>query len=472
VARKPLAPHSADWLQRLPGQWPFRPIVAKFLRLRVSKKIRQEHYPAPYALIDLWKRSGNGHLRYEAEADSIATLLTGEASKNLVRVFLLKERLRSLGKGSAKIFRRVHVIGGGTMGGDIAAWCALQGFTVTVQDLDHGRLAKVVQRAAELVQKKFRVPRDRQVVMDRLIPDREGSGIGSADMVIEAIFEDLEAKRALYRSVEPKMAAHAILATNTSSIPLQDLCQVLKRPERFVGLHFFNPVAKMELVEVVSTADTDSMVVAQAIAFVQRMKKLPLPVGSSPGFLVNRILMPYLLEAVLAAEEGIPVSVIDEAAVAFGMPMGPLLLADTVGIDICLSVARILAGHYHLEVPKRLEAMVAEGRLGRKSGSGFYLYKKGMPVVTKAEAKGPADLTNRLILRLLNEAAACLREQVALDKDLIDAGVIFGTGFAPFHGGPLQYASAIGHESVRQTLAVLQGIHGPRFEPDPLWREQ
>jgi 3-hydroxyacyl-CoA dehydrogenase/enoyl-CoA hydratase/3-hydroxybutyryl-CoA epimerase len=255
-------------------------------------------------------------------------------------------------------------------------------------------------------------------------------------VVIEAIFEDADAKQELYRRIEPVMRADAILATNTSSIPLDDLSVALAHPERLIGLHFFNPVERMQLVEVVATSGTDQALVGQAAAFVSQIKRLPLPVRSSPGFLVNRILMPYLLEAVDMVAEGIAPVTIDRAATDFGMPMGPIRLADTVGLDICLSVARILAGHFGVEVPRRLEELVAAGNLGRKSGRGFYDYsgqraKNASPDKTPP----PEELGDRLMLRMLNEAVACRREGVVADSDLLDAGMIYGTGFAPFRGG-------------------------------------
>jgi 3-hydroxyacyl-CoA dehydrogenase/enoyl-CoA hydratase/3-hydroxybutyryl-CoA epimerase len=288
--------------------------------------------------------------------------------------------------------------------------------------------------------------------------------------VIEAIFEDLEAKKALFRSIEPKMRPDAILATNTSSIPLEELGQSLIRPGRLVGLHFFNPVSQMELVEVVSSPATEPEMQDRAFAFVQKIKKLPLPVKSSPGFLVNRILMPYLLEAVKLVEEGVAPEAVDRAAVNFGMPMGPILLADTVGLDICLSVAKNLGRHFNTEVPKRLEELVAAGRLGKKSGSGFYTFEKGKPVRSGNVGNISPDVVDRLILRLVNEAAACLGEQVAADKDLIDAGVIYGTGFAPFRGGPLQYAEQEGFTQVTKRLGELEGQYGGRFRPGHGWR--
>jgi 3-hydroxyacyl-CoA dehydrogenase/enoyl-CoA hydratase/3-hydroxybutyryl-CoA epimerase len=237
-----------------------------------------------------------------------------------------------------------------------------------------------------------------------------------------------------------------------------------------VGLHFFNPVAQMPLVEVIESARTRPAVRAAALAFVRGIDKLPLPCRSSPGFLVNRILMPYLTEAMLAAQDGVPLAVIDRAATGFGMPMGPIELADTVGLDVCLHVGRILADACGRPAPDAVEPLVRAGKLGRKSGAGLYEWREGKAVKPPAgDAKAPDDLEDRLILPMVNEAVAILREGVVADADLIDAGVIFGSGFAPFSGGPLAYARARGLEAVRQRLVELERRHGPRFRPDAGW---
>jgi 3-hydroxyacyl-CoA dehydrogenase/enoyl-CoA hydratase/3-hydroxybutyryl-CoA epimerase len=365
------------------------------------------------------------------------------------------------------------VIGGGVMGGDIAAWCAYAGFTVTIQDQKKTALAAVVKRAYSLYKKRLKLPRLITNAMDRLIPDPKGHGLKRADLVIEAIFEDVEVKKDLFNSIEKHVKPDAILATNTSSIPLDEISVVLERPERLVGLHFFNPVALMPLVEIVKSPKTDHNVCAKAAAFTRNINKLPLPVTSTPGFLVNRILMPYLMEAVVLAEENVPLSIIDKAATDYGMPMGPIELADTVGLDICLHVADNLSKHMNIEVPARLKQMVENGKLGKKSGQGFYLFKNEKPVKDKPEKdyKPPVDIQDRLILRLLNEAVACLREQVVESADLADAGIIFGTGFAPFRGGPFNYIKHRGPAQLIKMLEHLKQRHGPRFIADQGWEQ-
>lgn len=451
-----------------------RPLLAKVLRKKVAAKAPAKHYPAPYALIDLWtKHGGNKRAMLQGEEKSVARLVLGDTAQNLIRVFFLQEKLKSLTDNPFKA-KRVHVIGGGVMGGDIAAWCALRGLQVTVQDRQEATLAKVIERAAKLYKKKLKKPRLIQEVLDRLTPDKNGLGVAQADVVIEAIFEDVEAKQNLYREIEPKMKPGALLATNTSSIPLDVLSDCLTDPGRLVGIHFFNPVAMMQLVEIVSAKNTDAEVVAKATAFTRQIDRLPLPVTSTPGFLVNRVLMPYLLEAVVLEYEGVSPQLIDKAALDFGMPMGPIALADTVGLDICLAVAETLAKTMDVEVPVRLRNLVDGGKLGKKSGEGFYRYptkKKGKPEFDKP-VKGesrPTDVQDRLMLRMLNEAQACLREGVVSDADLLDVGIIFGTGFAPFRGGPMHYIESQDAEKMLKKMRHMHESYGERFKPDASW---
>lgn len=471
-------PHRPTLLQRLPG-WPgLRGLVYKMTLKKLRARANPKHYPAPFAQLELWRNyTGNRRMNLLEEARSVARLIMGPTAQNLVRVFFLQEKLKGLGKSKGKDQKfkatHVHVVGGGVMGGDIASWCALQGLTVTLQDRQSETLGRAMARAHKLFKRKLKRPRPIQDAMDRLIPDIEGHGIARADVVVEAIFEDLEVKQNLFRELEGKVKPEAILATNTSSIPLEEIASVLQEPARLIGLHFFNPVAKMQLVEVVHGENSSSQSVQQACAFARQISRLPLPVKSSPGFLVNRILMPYLLEAVILESEGVPITAIDQAALDFGMPMGPIRLADTVGLDICLSVARILGEHLGLEVPERLSELVDQDRLGAKSGQGFYRYEKGNPLPheTQSSASIPTDLTDRLMMRLINEAMACLREGVVDNSDLLDAGVIFGTGFAPFRGGPLHYIEENDIQQQRIHMLSLQEQHGPRFTLDAGWEQ-
>ena len=467
--RNHLPVHKPSLGLRLTNNMLVRPFIKKVLIKNVNKRVQEAHYPAPYALINLWESyTGNPEKMLAEEARSVAELITGSTAQNLVRVFFLMEKLKSMGRSTDFSASRVHVIGAGLMGGDIAAWCALQGMNVTLQDREAKYIAPAMKRAYRLFKKRLKKPRLIQSAMDRLMPDVNGrAGLKRADVIIEAIFENVEAKQNLFREIEPVIKPDALLATNTSSIPLEALNRALSRPERLVGLHFFNPVAKMQLVEIVASASTGPDEVNRAKAFTRQIDRLPLPVKSTPGFLVNRVLMPYLLEAVSMVDEGISPADIDRAAVDFGMPMGPILLADTVGLDICLHVAEIISKGLNISIPARLRAIVKEGRLGRKSGQGFYVYKKGRPVVSKTSSSRTSakDLTDRLILRMVNEAISCLNAGVIENADLLDAGIIFGTGFAPFRGGPLNYRYTEGSKNLRHRLEELEGHYGKRFHP-------
>jgi 3-hydroxyacyl-CoA dehydrogenase/enoyl-CoA hydratase/3-hydroxybutyryl-CoA epimerase len=471
VALSPPAKQSMPLLGRvlsLPG---IRNGLAQFMKKQVAKKAPRQHYPAPYAILDVWANYyGNRKRMMEEEANSVARLIQGSKVRSLVRVFLLQTRLKGLGDKKAFTPRHVHVIGAGTMGGDIAAWCALRGFNVTLQDREAKYLGNAFKRAHQLFGKRLKTPAERNAALDRLVPDVAGDGVPRADVIIEAIFEDIEAKHAIFRDVEPRMKAGAVLATNTSSIPLETLATALEEPERLVGVHFFNPVAMMPLVEVVRTESSSEETVQQAVAFTQHIGKLPLPVKSSPGFLVNRILMPYLVEAFTLYDEGVAPEAIDKAATDFGMPMGPVELADTVGLDICQSVAQNLSQAFAIDVPTGLQKIVGSGKLGKKSGHGFYEYRKGKPV--KDRDADPGDqkmIQNRLVYRFLNEAAACLQEKIVADQDLLDAGIIFGTGFAPFRGGPMNYSLHQGIETIREAMTDYAARYGARFEPVEGW---
>lgn len=450
-----------------------RPLIAVMVKKQLSRLINAAHYPAPFAALATWKKNGVGARAMLAEAESITQLFMTPTCHNLIRVFFLREQLKNLSKQHAHAkTQHVHVIGAGIMGGDIAAWCAFKGMRVTLQDQTPERIAPAIKRAQQLFAKKCSDKRDQQLFMDRLLPDVAGHGVAQADVIIEAIFEDLSAKRALFADLEARAKPTALLASNTSSILLEDIATVLKDPSRLVGIHFFNPVAKMMLVEVIESQLTQPQVMQQALAFVGELAKLALPVKSSPGFLVNRVLMPYLMEAMQLHKEGVPITVIDRVAKNFGMPMGPVTLADTVGLDICLSVAKNLSQHAGLKVPEELEQKVKAGQLGVKSGEGFYKYdKQGRQKALKAphHVSAYADVENRLLLVLLNEAVACLAEGIVQDADQLDAGLIFGAGFAPFTGGPLHYARAHGVEQITRQLHELAQTHGELFRPHPYW---
>lgn len=450
--------------------WLARQILAPQIAKATSRKARKEHYPAPYALISTWQKTGGHsiHAALKAEARSVVKLAQTSAARNLIRVFFLMDRLKSLG-GKDHGISHVHVIGAGVMGGDIAAWCALRGFDVTLQDREMQYVQPAMDRAAKLFEKKIRNEAKRAAATARLSADVEGAGVAKADLIIEAIFENLDAKRALYAKLEETMKPDALLVSNTSSIPLTDLRANLKKQSQFAGLHYFNPVALMPLVEIVRHDFMAPEMERRLAAFCRAIDKLPVPVAGTPGFLVNRILAPYMLEAILAHGEGIPGPVIDKAALKFGMPMGPIELVDTVGLDVAASVGKIMAEFHGQSLPDAFK--VEAGKRGKKDGQGLYTWKDGKaikPEVPK-DYQPPADLEDRLILAMLNEAVSCLHDGVVADADLLDAGVIFGTGFAPFRGGPIEYIKSVGAPELKARLEVLAARYGSRFAPRPGW---
>ncbi|HEY1364096.1 MAG TPA: 3-hydroxyacyl-CoA dehydrogenase NAD-binding domain-containing protein [Xanthobacteraceae bacterium] len=453
---------------------PSRRLAARRMRTETAKRAPAAHYPAPHALIDIWEaHGGSARDLHKAEIASFARLLRTDTSRNLVRAFFLREKLKSMTDGDFA-GRRVHVIGAGTMGGDIAAWCAWHGFVVTLADMQAEPLARAVARAWDLYGKIGHKRTDSRDALDRLIPDLEGEGVRSADLVIEAVPETLELKRKVFAAIEQRMKPGAILATNTSSITLEELRAGLQHPDRLVGLHFFNPVSRMQLVEVVSHDQIAADVPARARAFLGRIDRLPAPVKSAPGFLVNRALTPYMLEAMMLLHEGVKRETIDAAAVQFGMPMGPIELADTVGLDICLHVAQTLAASLERSLPEPTQTLhdkVAAGELGRKTGKGLYEWKNGEPLKDPEAPPPSPEMTDRLILPMLDVCMTCLREGIVADEDTIDGAMIFATGFAPFRGGPMRYARSRGVTEIRQTLWQFSQRYGERFRPDPGWNE-
>lgn len=465
--QRPLKQRLTAWAT---NTWPARQVLANMMVKQVARKARKEHYPAPFAMIEAWRRNGVANVgkALMAEAKAVSKLATGPTAMNLVRVFLLMERLKGLG-GKDHGIQHVHVVGAGVMGGDIAAWAAFRGFTVTLQDREMKFIEPALTRADEFYAKKIKDEAKRAETRARLQADVDGAGVAKADLVIEAIYENAEAKHALFKKAEETLKPGAILATNTSSIALEILREGRTDAARFAGLHFFNPVAMMPLVEIVQHDGLDAESTRRLAAFCKAIDKLPVPVAGTPGFLVNRILAPYMQEAILLFKEGVPGAVIDKAALKFGMPMGPIELVDTVGLDVAASVGKIMAAFHGQPLPEGLT--VEDGKRGKKDGQGLYTWENGKAVKPEVPAsyKAPEDLEDRLLLPLVNEAVSCLHDGTVADADLLDAGVIFGTGFAPFRGGPIAHARAAGPAKLKATLEALAAKHGDRFKPRPGW---
>ncbi len=471
IATRPSRPLPQRLLAWATNLWPVRQVLAPMVRAQTAAKADPKHYPAPFAMIEQWRRAG-GSVRslLRVEPKGTAKLAATPAAKNLVRVYFLQEGLKGAGRGDPGI-NNVHVVGAGVMGGDIAAWCALQGYQVSLQDREMKYVQPALDRAHELFAKRLKVEPRIAEAKARLVADIEAAKVPEADLVIEAIFENVEAKQALYAALEPRLKPGALLATNTSSIPLGTLSEKLADKSRFVGLHYFNPVALMPLVEIVKHPALAPDTQRRMLAFARTIDKLPVPTQSTPGFLVNRILNPYMLEAMLAYSEGVPGPVIDKAAKKFGMPMGPIELADTIGLDVAASVGKILAEFLGIEIPKGLESLLASGKRGKKDGQGFYTWVEGRPQKPEVpkDYKAPEDLTERLIMPMINESVACLADGVVETEEQLDAGVIFGTGFAPFRGGPIKYVRDTGAAVLIAKLEALASKYGKRFKPKPGW---
>ncbi|MFU8814747.1 MAG: 3-hydroxyacyl-CoA dehydrogenase NAD-binding domain-containing protein [Pseudomonadales bacterium] len=454
---------------------PTRRMIASRARREVARRVRAEHYPAPYRLLELWERHGASAASLLAhETASFAELVTGATARNLLRTFTLAEGLRDQGRQRAgrqdDPLDHVHVVGAGTMGAAIAAWCALHGLLVTVEDRSAALLAPALRRAAELFHAHGLAAR---AAGDRLIPDLGGAGRGKADLLIEAVPEDVELKRRVLHALEAAAKPQALLASTTSAIGLEEIGAAMRQPQRLAGLHFFNPVRRMRLVEVVHHRSLEPAALDRLMGFVVAIERVPVTVRDAPGHLVNRILAPYLEEALRLLDEGIAAEQVDAAAEHFGMPVGPLQLMDLLGLDTALEVAESLYRRIDAPLPaalERLRGKTAAGELGVSSGKGFHRYDAA-GVVQKPAFKGePAAVhADRLLLPMVNAAVACLAAGLAEDADAVDAAMVFGGGFPPFRGGPLRYASEHGSAAVRQRLAALAEAYGSRFAPDSAW---
>ncbi len=432
--------NGAAWWKRLMRKGPVRDFLAKQMRKKTAEKVREEHYPAPFRLIDHFAKHGDSTKRLKrAETAAFVPLMTSDTARNLRRVFRMTEMLKNEAPKDGFKPMRVHVVGAGIMGGDIAAWCVVRGMQASLQDLSEEQLEKALARAKDLFKKRLRSKQAVNAAVARLIADPEGKHVSRADVVIEAIVEKLDVKQKVFAELEKKLKPGAVLATNTSSLQIEDIAKPLQDPGRLIGLHFFNPVAQLPLVEVVQGSGSREAEVRKGCAFVTAINKFPLIVKSCPGFLVNRVLAPYMLDGVRRYQEGEPREKIDQAALKFGMPMGPLELSDVVGLDICKHVAETL--NLGPVEDSELDRLVKNGNLGKKTGEGFYVWTKGKPKREKVsfDEDELTALGRDLVKPMVDECERALAERIVESADHVDAGVIFGTGFAPFRGGPLHY---------------------------------
>ncbi len=464
-----------------------RSIVFRQARAGVMAKTGG-HYPAPLAAIDTLERCvGMERVQaLEIEAVGVAPLVAGPVCKNLVRIFRLSEdaKRRSVVEDTSILpapIERLALVGAGVMGGGIAELASRFGLWVRLRDVRPESIQKGLQTVRSVMRERGRRRRTSQRDMDaqltRIAPTLELTGFSQADVAIEAVVEDLDIKRRVFAELEVRMRQDALLATNTSSLSVEALAEGLQHPERFVGFHFFNPVHKMPLVEVVRGRRTSDRALVTAVALARRFGKTPVVVKDAPGFVVNRILMPYLREALHLLEEGHSVADLDRAMRRFGMPMGPFEVVDEVGLDVALKVAGVLSTAFptRMQPVPMMEKMVAAGRLGRKNGRGFYRHagrKRSVdPDVRALLSLGPEDrtgdvamMTERMVLAMVNEGARCVEEGIVTSPDHVDLAMIFGAGFPPFRGGVLRHADTLGLPHVVERLRAL-AAKAPRFEP-------
>jgi len=467
-------------------------LVAKVIALRLRSQLMKKtrgHYPAVLAALEVVTRGISKSITdsLALERERILELVQGEPCRNLIRIFLLQERAKKQAipwvgpAAELKPIKNTAVIGAGVMGAGIAQWLSSRQLPVILRDINTEQVAKGMAAIA----KTYKEGAKRHVFtslevrsgLDRIHPAPVEVPLRHVDIVIEAAVEKLDLKKKIFQSLDKLAGEDTILATNTSALPISELAASTHQPERVLGLHFFNPVHRMQLVEIVAARQTSPEVLQRALSFVQQIGKLPVVVKDSPGFLVNRILMPYLIEAGNLFESGASIEALDHAMLEFGMPMGPMRLLDEVGIDVALHVAQTIAANYgdRMHVPELLSKMAKAGLLGRKSGRGFYLHQKG-----KEPAQNPAALAlssrntehasgtalqQRMVLLMVNESARCLAEEIVPDPADVDFAMIMGTGFAPFRGGPLRYADSIGTPSIVSSMNRLVDAGATHFAP-------
>jgi len=443
-----LQPAMRDWILGQNGVKPKRQPVdsaadsAALATARDSylKRLRPDHVPAPFAIADHVERHGHDAAAMSAgEIDIFPDLLTGSASKNLRRVYYLTDTVRKTARGDSGI-THIHVIGAGVMGGDIAAVSALAGLDVTITDMNATAIDNALARARTLCERRLKTDDKIAAAMKRLAADPDGNGASKADLIIEAVAERLDVKKAVFQAVEAVARPDAILATNTSAIPLEDIASALQSPTRLIGLHFFNPVPVLPLVEVIWSSLSDQALIARGMQFAGRIGKMPIRCKSAPGFLVNRALLPYIYRAIDAVANGQDADMIDQSLVDFGMPMGPVELADQIGLDVCLDVGLVLG------MPPAAKSLLTEkcdaGTIGRKSGRGFYPWNGNRPDRPRApqSASIMAGIVDDMLAPMIAECRQAVADGVVDSADSADAGMIFGIGFPGFRGGPLNWA--------------------------------
>lgn len=468
-------------------------LVGYFAKKTVLSKSKGQ-YPAPLAAIKAVVKGYGGSLKagLAQEAKAFTPLPLTSVSKHLVTLFFIQESLKkytgiSDSSVSAKPIQHAAVLGAGLMGGGIAWLLSYRDINVRLKDVAWGAVAKGYEAAASVYKQLLKKRRITQGQMSQKLLKIAGTtsyhGFKKADVVVEAIVENMDVKKQVFQALESEVRTDAIIATNTSSLSVTEMATVLTRPENFVGMHFFSPVNRMPLVEVIPGEKTSAQTIVSIVELSKKLKKTPIVVKNCPGFLVNRILIPYVNEAVACLQDGAKIKDIDALLEGFGMPIGPLALADEVGLDVGYKVAKVLEDGYgdRMTVSPVFDAIYSREHLrGKKSGSGFYVHtgrKKTVNPEVQAIVSGfksshsrvsKQDVLDRLILIMVNEAAKCLEESIIESHDLLDMAMLLGTGFPPFRGGLCAYADEIGIQTCVDKLNRLSDLYGNRFKPASL----
>lgn len=483
------------WEKVLEDTAPGRKLLFAIARRRTEERAG-EHYPAPLRALEVVERTYPLDLdrALEIEADALAELALTPESKNLVRVFLLsrsaKEALPEEQRDAAREVEKAAVLGAGVMGGEIAEVMVAKDLPVLLKDIREDALDEALEHARGLLEKGRRkgVFEEHEVGLKfaRIEPTLEYDGFGDVDLVVEAVVEEMDVKQQVLSEAEESLPDHAVFTTNTSSLSVTELASAADRPEQVAGLHFFNPAHKMPLVEVVRGEETSDETLATAFEFARDLGKTPVIVADEPGFLVNRLLAPYMNEAVRLLEEGAGVEALDRAISDFGMPMGPCRLLDEVGLDIARHVREQLESGFgeRMEAPDLVDRLAEDGRLGKKNGRGFYRYEDGELEEVDPELQRrlesirgrdrempPETMRRRCLYPMVNEAAFALGEDVARSADDVDLALVMGTGFPPFRGGLLRWADSVGVGKIHSWLSNAADRLGPRYEPAPLVEE-
>lgn len=484
--RSPKKKKLMQWF--LEDTFPGRSLVFSKARKEIQSKTKG-FYPAPFEVIDLLEKIYPCHSQEGTlESQHFANLATTEVSKSLIALFFMSEKFKKkIWVEGEKIspelkIKKCGVVGAGVMGGGIAQLMSSRGFRVRIKDLNEQALAGALNEASRIyggaLKRRKMKQHEVDVKMGAIMPTLSNDGMKNCEIIVEAVVEDLNIKKKVFQELAELTSGETILASNTSSLPVTEMARDVKHPERVIGFHFFNPVERMPLVEIIRAEQTSNLTLARSVDFARKLGKTVIVTADRPGFLVNRLLLPYLNEAAYLLEQGMTIDAVDKAALDFGMPMGPIELVDQVGIDVGYKVAHILEESFgeRMKVCPLLEKVKTSGLLGKKGGKGFYTYQGKekavnptvVAMISGSQAVSAVQAQKRMIYVMINEAARCLEENVIDGPETVDIGMIFGTGFPPFRAGLLRYADSVGCSAIVEDLKrFAEQTKSSRFEPAP-----